>query len=76
MLFNGLIGAAMITLTMTIQAIGTTLGYGDITLAGDSRVASGIEALDGILLVGWSTAVLFAIVQRIWQSTSGAAGKD
>ena len=45
----------------------TTLGYGDITLSEGWRLLSGIQALNGILLVGWSTAVLFATVQRIWQ---------
>jgi hypothetical protein len=45
----------------------TTLGYGDITLAGEWRIMSGIEALNGILLAGWSTAMLFAVVQRMWQ---------
>ena len=45
----------------------TTLGYGDITLSEGWRLLSGIQALNGILLVGWSTAVLFAVVQRIWQ---------
>jgi voltage-gated potassium channel len=46
----------------------TTLGYGDITLAEyDWRVLSGIEALDGILLAGWSTALLFVVVQRSWK---------
>ena len=45
----------------------TTLGYGDITLGEEFRMLSGIQALNGILLIGWSTAVLFAIVQRIWE---------
>ena len=45
----------------------TTLGYGDITLSESWRILSGIEAMNGILLVGWSTAVLFAAVQRSWQ---------
>ena len=45
----------------------TTLGYGDITLSEGVRILSGIEAMNGILLVGWSTAVLFAVVQRVWQ---------
>lgn len=48
----------------------TTLGYGDITLSGEWRIMSGIEALNGILLVGWSTAMLFTIVQRMWQDMS------
>ncbi len=46
----------------------TTLGYGDITLGPDLRLLSGIEALNGIVLVGWSTALLFAVLQRIWQA--------
>ncbi len=46
----------------------TTLGYGDITLSEGWRLLSGIESMNGILLVGWSTAVLFAVVQHMWQS--------
>lgn len=46
----------------------TTLGYGDITLSEGVRILSGIEAMNGILLVGWSTAVLFAVVQKVWQA--------
>ena len=44
----------------------TTLGYGDITFTEGWRLLSGIEAMNGILLVGWSTAILFAVVQRTW----------
>jgi len=45
----------------------TTLGYGDITLGEGWRLLSGIEALNGILLVGWTTAMIFAVVQNIWR---------
>jgi len=45
----------------------TTLGYGDITLSEGWRLLSGIQALNGILLVGWSTALMFAVVQKSWQ---------
>jgi hypothetical protein len=45
----------------------TTLGYGDITLSDGWRLLSGIQALNGILLVGWSTALMFAVVQKSWQ---------
>jgi len=44
----------------------TTLGYGDITLNSDWRILSGLEAIDGILLIGWTTAFLFAVLQRAW----------
>ncbi|ESQ09528.1 MAG: two pore domain potassium channel family protein [Thiohalocapsa sp. PB-PSB1] len=46
----------------------TTLGYGDITLIDHEwRILSGIEALNGILLVGWTTALLFSVFQRCWK---------
>jgi voltage-gated potassium channel len=45
----------------------TTLGYGDVTLSDVWRVLSGFEALSGVLLIGWSTAMLFAVVSRIWK---------
>jgi len=45
----------------------TTLGYGDITLSDSWRLLSGIQAMNGILLVGWSTALMFAVVQKNWQ---------
>jgi len=49
----------------------TTVGYGDITLADPHwRLLSGAEALNGVLLVGWSTALLFAVVQRCWHGVT------
>ncbi len=58
----------------------TTLGYGDITLSEGWRLLSGIQALNGIMLVGWSTAMLFAVVQRTWhgmaQKIRGAAADE
>ena len=47
----------------------TTLGYGDVTLQGPSRMLTGIEALNGVLLIGWSTALSFAVIQRVWKKT-------
>jgi hypothetical protein len=45
----------------------TTLGYGDITLSSEQwRLLTGIEALNGVLLLGWSTALLYAVVHRTW----------
>jgi voltage-gated potassium channel len=45
----------------------TTLGYGDISLSEGYRLLSGIEALNGIILIGWTTAMIFSVVQHIWQ---------
>jgi len=53
----------------------TSLGYGDITLPQHEwRMLSGIEALNGILLVGWTTAFLFAVVQRTWSASARGDG--
>lgn len=46
----------------------TSLGYGDIVLEEPWRLLSAIQAMTGILVCGWSTALLFAVVQRIWIS--------
>ena len=51
----------------------TTLGYGDITLHEGIRVLSGIESLSGILVVGWTTAVMYSVVQRAWSGLDIAA---
>ena len=44
----------------------TTLGYGDVTLSDNWRLLCGIQAMNGVLLFGWSTAILFYLVQRFW----------
>lgn len=51
----------------------TTLGYGDISITGDWRLLGGIEAMNGILLFGWSAALLFAVVQQLSRVGVGVA---
>ena len=43
----------------------TTLGYGDITIGSEYRLLAGLEAINGILLIGWSTALMFSLFQFI-----------
>ncbi len=45
----------------------TTLGYGDIVLSSRWKILGGMEAMNGILISGWSAALLFAMVQQIWK---------
>ena len=45
----------------------TTVGYGDVVLGPEWRVLGAAEAAAGVLLFGWSTALLFAAIQRLYQ---------
>lgn len=44
----------------------TTLGYGDITLASGWRMLGAFEASIGIIMFGWSTAIVMATVQKLY----------
>jgi hypothetical protein len=44
----------------------TTLGYGDVVLEGSRRILSSVEAINGIIMFGWSTAIVIAAVQRVY----------
>src|SRR5438132_12967874 len=45
----------------------TTIGFGDVVVGPGWRVLAGIEGLTGILLIGWSTAFVFAVVNRMYE---------
>ena len=46
----------------------TTLGYGDIVLDEASRLLSSFEAANGIIMFGWTTSIVIAVVQRVYFS--------
>jgi len=45
-----------------------TIGYGDVTLSSEWRLASAVEGVNGILLFGWTTAFLFKVSELLWVS--------
>lgn len=47
----------------------TSLGYGEITISSSNRILAGFEAINGILLLGWSTTMMFSIMQYIWKNS-------
>jgi len=53
----------------------TTLGYGDLTISSEWRMLSGFEAINGIMLIGWSTALMYSLIQRIFRSTFNSIHK-
>ena len=42
----------------------TTLGYGDVVPMADWRLLGPMTAMNGVLLFGWSTAVIFEALRR------------
>jgi hypothetical protein len=46
----------------------TTLGYGDVVPAADWQLIGPITAMNGVLLFGLSTAVLFEVLRTVVRS--------
>ncbi len=44
----------------------TTLGYGEIVLDEQWRLLASFAAANGIIMFGWTTAIVLAVVQRIY----------
>ncbi len=44
----------------------STLGYGDVILHDRWRLLSAFESANGIIMFGWTTAIVIAAVQRLY----------
>ena len=47
----------------------TTLGYGDLVLQDDHRLMGAIEAANGVIMLGWSTAIVVFAIQKLYFSS-------
>jgi voltage-gated potassium channel len=47
----------------------TTVGFGDVVLSKEWRLLSSFQAANGFILFGWSTAFLFEVMYRLYEST-------
>jgi hypothetical protein len=50
----------------------TTVGYGDVLSETSWRLLGPIEAAVGVLMLGWSTSIIVAAVQRIYNNDSAS----
>ncbi len=48
----------------------TTLGYGDITLQESWQLLSSLEAANGVILFGVSTAFVFVVMRKMFEAAS------
>lgn len=46
----------------------TTLGYGDVIMSPSWRMLGPLEAANGMLMFGVSTAIIFTVIQRLIQT--------
>ena len=53
----------------------TSLGFGDLTPVGPVRMLAGIEALNGLLLIGWSASFLYIAMERFWSVGVGEGSR-
>ena len=44
----------------------TTLGIGDLFPTGAARLLSGIEALNGLVMVGWTASMTYLYMEKFW----------
>jgi hypothetical protein len=51
-----------------------TLGYGDIVMSAEHKLLGPLEAINGVLMIGVSTAALMATFQDAMQKTMRARG--
>jgi uncharacterized membrane protein len=54
----------------------TTLGYGDVTPVARWRLLGPMTAMNGVLLFGWSTAVIFEVLRRTARPMAAAASSS
>ena len=45
----------------------TTLGYGDVVLTGPWRMLASIQAANGVIIFGWTTALIFYFIHHIYK---------
>jgi len=50
----------------------TTLGYGDITLGKEWQLLSAFEAANGIILFGWTTALIVTAAHHMYFASPSA----
>lgn len=48
----------------------TSLGLGDVYPTGGLRLLTGVQALTGLLMIGWSASYTYLCMERLWKAHS------
>jgi len=54
----------------------TSLGFGDIVPLAGLQLVAGIEALNGLLLIGWSASFTYLCMEKLWPLHERRHGKS
>ncbi len=44
-----------------------SVGYGDVVLTGDWRLLAAVEGANGVIIFGWTTALIFYVIQQVYK---------
>jgi hypothetical protein len=44
----------------------TTIGFGDVVPVGALRMLTGVEGLNGLMLIGWSASATYLAMEKLW----------
>lgn len=69
-----LLGALPDGETAILYSVGaiTTYGHSQLFLTDNCRLLGALEALNGIILIGMTTALIYGLIQRVWPVESRA----
>lgn len=72
----GSAGASLLSCLYFSAETYTSLGFGDLTPVGPMRLLAGTEALNGLLLIGWSASFAYLSMEKFWNGGSADIGRD
>lgn len=72
---SGSAGTSLATCLYFSAETYTSLGFGDLTPVGPVRLLAGTEALNGLLLIGWSASFAYISMEKFWDARSGTSGR-
>lgn len=52
----------------------TSIGYGDLVPQGPLRMLAGVEALNGLLLIGWTSSFAYVAMAEFWRQNAPLQG--
>lgn len=63
---SGAGGASLLNCMYFSAETFTSVGFGDVVPVGPVRLLAGAEALNGLLLIGWSASYAYIAMERFW----------